>query len=205
LYKEFGHRENVVMRSGIEIMGKNRLPIGARFVYLNKKYDPLLTPRENLQKMSELRQKTLEGIMDKKALLELTTDIVSAHASVNEMGKEELLEELQSVFQKLMSLAGTEGGEGAEISGELKPAVPVNKAFGADKVLCLVCGKGFTTLKKHIAVSHQMTPKEYRKAFGVPSKTPLVARKYSDSKRKIAQDKGLAKKLAEGRKRKAGK
>ena len=37
--------------------------------------------------------------MDKKALLELTTDIVSAHASVNEMGKEELLEELQSVFQ----------------------------------------------------------------------------------------------------------
>jgi len=143
--------------------------------------------------------------MDKKALLELTTDIVSAHASVNEMGKEELLEELQAVFQKLMSLAGSEGGEGAEISGELKPAVPVNKAFGADKVICLVCGKAFTTLKKHIAVSHQMTPKEYRKAFGVPSKTPLVARKYSEAKRKIAQDKGLALKLAEGRKKKAGK
>jgi len=100
--------------------------------------------------------------MDKKALLELTTDIVSAHASVNEMGKEELLEELQSVFQKLLNLAGSEGGEGAEVSGELKPAVPVNKAFGADKVICLVCGKGFTTLKKHIAVSHQMAPKEYR-------------------------------------------
>jgi predicted transcriptional regulator len=81
----------------------------------------------------------------------------------------------------------------------------VNKAFGADKVVCLVCGKGFTTLKKHIAVSHQMTPKEYRKAFGVPSKTPLVARKYSEAKRKIAQDKGLATKLAEGRKRKAAK
>ena len=143
--------------------------------------------------------------MDKKALLELTTDIVSAHASVNEMGKEQLLEELQSVFQKLMSLAGSEGGEGVEVSGELKPAVPVNKAFGADKVICLVCGKGFTTLKKHIAVSHQMTPKEYRKAFGVPSKTPLVARKYSEAKRKIAQEKGLAVKLAEGRKKKAGK
>jgi predicted transcriptional regulator len=122
--------------------------------------------------------------MDKKALLELTTDIVSAHASVNEMGQEQLLEELQLVFQKLMNLAGSEGAEGAEVSGELK---------------------GFTTLKKHIAVSHEMTPKEYRKAFGVPSKTPLVARKYSEAKRKIAQDKGLALKLAEGRKKKAAK
>jgi len=55
--------------------------------------------------------------MDKKALLELTTDIVSAHASVNEMGKEELLEELQSVFQKLMSLAGSEGWKGPKPPG----------------------------------------------------------------------------------------
>jgi len=109
------------------------------------------------------------------------------------------------MFQKLLSLAGSEGVGGVEVRVEIKPAVPVNKAFGADKVVCLVCGKGFTTLKKHIAVSHQMTPKEYRKAFGVPSKTPLVARKYSEAKRKIAQDKGLALKLAEGRKRKAKK
>jgi predicted transcriptional regulator len=172
---------------------------------LSKFFDPVLTSRENFKRIKGRKHKFLEGIMDKKALLELTTDIVSAHASVNEMGKEELLEELQSVFQKLMSLAGSESGEGAEVSGELKPAVPVNKAFGADKVVCLVCGKGFTTLKKHIAVSHEMTPKEYRKAFGVPSKTPLVARKYSEAKRKIAQDKGLALKLAEGRKKKAGK
>jgi len=48
-----------------------------------------------------------------------------------------------------------------------------------------------------------MTPKEYRKAFGVPSKT-LSSPKYSEAKRKIAQDKGLATKLAEGRKKKAG-
>jgi len=143
--------------------------------------------------------------MDRKVLLELTTDIVSAHASVNEMGKEELLEEMQAVFQKLLSLGGSEVEEGGSVSQELKPAVPVNKAFGADKVICLVCGKAFTTLKKHIAVSHQMTPREYRKAFGVPSKTPLVARKYSEAKKKIAQEKGLAGKLAEGRKKAAAR
>jgi predicted transcriptional regulator len=143
--------------------------------------------------------------MDKKLLVELTAEIVSAHASVNEMGTEELLGEMQAVYQKLMGLAGAEVEEIAGGSQELKPAVPVNKAFGADKVFCLVCGKPFTTLKKHIAVSHQMTPKEYRKAFGIPTKTPLVARKYSEAKRKVAQEKGLAAKLAEGRKKRAKK
>jgi predicted transcriptional regulator len=141
--------------------------------------------------------------MDKKLLVELTAEIVSAHASVNEMGSEELLGEMQQVFQKLVALAGAEGEEVEGVPQEVKPAIPVNKAFGADKVYCLVCGKAFTTLKKHIAVSHQMTPKEYRKAFGIPSKTPLVARKYSEAKKKIAQEKGLAGKLAEGRRKRA--
>lgn len=141
--------------------------------------------------------------MDKKLLVELTAEIVSAHASVNEMGSEELLGEMQSVYQKLLALAGTEGEEVEGVAQEVKPAIPVNKAFGADKVYCLVCGKTFTTLKKHIAVSHQMSPKDYRKAFGIPSKTPLVARKYSEAKKKIAQEKGLAKKLAEGRRKRA--
>ncbi|MBE0603688.1 MAG: MucR family transcriptional regulator [Deltaproteobacteria bacterium] len=141
--------------------------------------------------------------MDKKLLVELTAEIVSAHASVNEMGSEELLGEMQSVYQKLVALAGTEGEEVEAGVQEIKPAIPINKAFGADKVYCLVCGKAFTTLKKHIAVSHQMTPKDYRKTFGIPSKTPLVARKYSEAKKKIAQEKGLAKKLAEGRRKRA--
>jgi len=146
-----------------------------------------------------------EAAMDKKFLVELTAEIVSAHASVNEMKKEELLDEMQSVFQKLLSLAGSVSEEGEAAPQEIKPAVPVNKAFGADKVICLVCGKSFTTLKKHINVSHQMTPKDYRKQFGIPTKTPLVARKYSEAKKKIAQEKGLAAKLAEGRKRRAKK
>jgi len=143
--------------------------------------------------------------MDKKVLVELTAEIVSAHASVNEMKKEDLLDEMQAVFQKLCSLAGSVSEEGEAAPQEVKPTIPMSKAFGADKVYCLVCGKAFTTLKKHIMVSHQLTPKDYRKQFGVPTKTPLVARKYSEAKKKIAQEKGLAAKLAEGRKKRGKK
>jgi predicted transcriptional regulator len=139
--------------------------------------------------------------MDKKLLVELTAEIVSAHASVNEMGSEELLGEMQQVFQKLVALA--ERGRGSRRSPAGSQAAIPKQGVWRRQGLLLVCGKAFTTLKKHIAVSHQMTPKEYRKAFGIPSKTPLVARKYSEAKKKIAQEKGLAGKLAEGRRKRA--
>ncbi|HSL99437.1 MAG TPA: MucR family transcriptional regulator [Candidatus Limnocylindria bacterium] len=141
--------------------------------------------------------------MDKRVLVELTTEIVSAHASVNEMSREELLDEIQEVFQKLNALVGVEGEAVAGVSAEVKPAIPLNAAFGAEQVFCMECGKGFTTLKKHLAVSHNLSPKEYRKKFNIPTKTPLVARNYSEAKKKIAQKLGLAEKLAAGRKKRA--
>jgi len=79
--------------------------------------------------------------MDRKFLLELTADIVSAHVSVNEMGPDKLLEEVQSVFRMLETLSGAESTE-VEVAGqEIKPAIPVNKAFGTDKVYCLVVAR----------------------------------------------------------------
>lgn len=143
--------------------------------------------------------------MDKKVIVELTAEIVSAHASVNEMTREDLLDEIQAVFQKLNSLVGVEGEVLGAAPLEVKPAIPLDAAFGPEKVFCMECGKGFTTLKKHLAISHNLTPKDYRKKFKVPSKTPLVARNYSESKKKIAQKLGLAEKLAEGRKKRAKK
>lgn len=143
--------------------------------------------------------------MDKKILVELTTEIVSAHASVNEMSREELLEEIQEVFQKLNGLVGVEGEAAGAVPAEIKPAIPLNAAFGAERVFCMECGKGFTTLKKHLAISHNLTPKDYRKKFKIPAKTPLVAKNYSESKKKIAQKLGLAEKLAEGRKKRGKK
>lgn len=141
--------------------------------------------------------------MDKRVLVELTTEIVSAHASVNEMSREDLLDEIQAVFQKLIVLVGAEGEAAAGVLAEAKPAIPLNAAFGAEQVFCMECGKGFTTLKKHLAVSHNLTPKDYRKKYKVPAKTPLVAKNYSAAKKKIAQKLGLAEKLAAGRKKRA--
>ena len=46
-------------------------------------------------------------------------------------------------------------------------------------LICLVCGKKQRTLKRHLAVRHQLTPDEYRERFGLRSEYPMVAPSYA--------------------------
>ena len=136
-------------------------------------------------------------------LLEMATSIVSSHASVSEMSTEELLQEIQKVYSALQKLEGGAEGVAAE---EGKPAVTLKKAFQADQVTCMICGKsGMKTLTRHLAKVHNMRPGEYRKQFGIPSKQPLTAKKFSESRRKMAQERGLADNLAKARAVRAAK
>lgn len=141
--------------------------------------------------------------MDKKTLLQLTADIVASHASVNEISQDELLGEIENVFKKLASLGGgidsfTEEGEAAPAE-QMTAAVPLEAAFGSDKVFCMVCGKGMKTLKRHISTAHGMKPGQYRKQFNIPAGTPLVAKNYSDTRKKMAQKLNLAERLVKAR------
>ncbi len=88
-----------------------------------------------------------------------------------------------------------------------QPAKPqkinMKKVFKENEVVCLLCNKSFTTLKRHLTQVHQMTDKEYKKQFGIPAKQPLVAKSYSDKKRASAQQNKLGEKMQAGRKAKA--
>lgn len=135
-------------------------------------------------------------------LLELATDIVSAHASNTSMTKDELISEIATVFQTLHAL---EQGKALtveepvvteEVAG---PAVTKRKAFGKDKVYCMICGKAFVTLKRHLTAAHEMKPGEYRKQFGIPGSQPLAAKAYSESRKQMAIDRNLGAGLAAAR------
>lgn len=148
--------------------------------------------------------------MDTAKLLSLTTEIVSAHASGNGMTQDELLDEIGQVFVKLASLAGIEGatyrvGEGARPEEPAGPAVPLEAAFGADKVFCMVCGQGMKTLKRHLSTQHGLKPGQYRRKFGIPAGTPLVAKNYSEARKQMALDRNLAAGLVKARAVRAGK
>ena len=144
--------------------------------------------------------------MDKRLLLQMTADIVASHASMNELTQADLLGEIDQVFGKLANLAGgveTPEGEVLESAGAqpeaMKAAVPLEAAFGAEKVFCMACGKGMKTLKRHLATAHEMKPGQYRKMFKIPPGTPLVAKDYSEARKRMAQDLNLAERLVKAR------
>ena len=139
------------------------------------------------------------------SLIELTANIVSSHASVSEMSGEDLLLELQKVHIALQKLEG-EGGEGLEKAEMKGPAMSVKKAFQPDQVCCMICGKaGMKTLARHLAQVHGLKPGEYRKQFGIPSSQALTAKNFSEARRRMAQEKGLADNLAKARAVRAAK
>ena len=132
-------------------------------------------------------------------LLELTASIVSSHASMSEMTSEELLLEIQKVYASLQGLEAA-GTSSAIRSEEQAPAMTLKKAFQSDQVFCMICGKGgMKTLSRHLAKVHSIKPGEYRKQFGIHRSQPLTAKNFSEARRKMAKDRGLADNLAKAR------
>ncbi|KAB0669029.1 MucR family transcriptional regulator [Oryzomonas sagensis] len=138
------------------------------------------------------------------SLMEMVADIVSAHASANQMSSDDLLAELQKVHSTLKALESGTPAEG--ISAEAKPALTIKQAFKKDEVICMICGKGgFKTLTRHLNMAHGLKPGQYRKQFNIPSSQSLSAKNYSESRRQAALDRGLGDNLAKARKVRAEK
>jgi predicted transcriptional regulator len=132
-------------------------------------------------------------------LIEMASEIVSAHTSANQMSTEELISEIQKVHSALKSLEVGQAVEG--VASEANPALTIKQAFKKDEVVCMVCGKGgFKTLTRHLNQAHGLKPGQYRKQFNIPSSQSLSAKNYSESRRQAALDKGLAGNLAKARK-----
>lgn len=130
-------------------------------------------------------------------LVEIAAQLVSSHASSTPMTSDELLAEITKVHAALKSLEAGQTLEGAE---ESKPSLTIKEAFKKNEVVCLVCGKGgFKTLARHLSTAHGMKPGAYKKQFGIASKQALSAKSYSEARRKMAQDRGLADNLAKAR------
>jgi predicted transcriptional regulator len=131
--------------------------------------------------------------------MEMAAEIIAAHASTTPMTKEELLAELNEVHAVLAALEKGETPPATEVQEDTAPAVSRKKAFGKDKIYCMICGKGFKTLSRHLKTAHDLKPTEYRKQFDIPRTQSLAARNYSESRRQMAVDRGLADNLAKAR------
>jgi predicted transcriptional regulator len=153
--------------------------------------------------LKEVRVEELDHILNREdskmaTLIELAASLVESHASTTAMTTEELLKEIELVYNALKNL---EAGVVAPVVTEANvPTITAKQSIKPNEVICLICGKGgMQTLARHLNTAHNMKPGEYRKQFGISSKQPLVAKKFSESRRKTALEKDLAGNLAKAR------
>ena len=134
-------------------------------------------------------------------LVELAAEIVSSHASNSPLSTEQLLSEIQKVYAALQAL---ESGSETPAAEAPKAAITVKDAFKKNEVVCMICSKGgFKTLTRHLKTAHDTKPGAYRKQFGIARTQPLAARSFSESRRQMAQDRGLGDVLAKAREKRA--
>lgn len=128
--------------------------------------------------------------MDKKTLIELTADIVTAHAEHNRVEIADLPLVIQSVFDAL-ARAGL-----PDIVAEPRPepAVSIRSSFKGDVIICLECGARMKMLKRHLLNDHGLSPTDYRKRWDLPGDYPMIAPAYSEKRRSIAKSFGLGRK-----------
>ncbi|AZI34550.1 putative MucR family transcriptional regulator [Caenibius tardaugens NBRC 16725] len=134
----------------------------------------------------------------KETLITLTSDIVAAHVSNNNVTVEDVPALITNVYSALSSL-----GETAPVQEEkLEPAVSIRASVKPEFVVCLECGKKMKMLKRHLATDHGISTEEYRVRWGLSADYPLVAPNYAKTRRELAKKIGLGRKPGQKRGRK---
>lgn len=125
---------------------------------------------------------------DDKALLQLTTEIVSAYVMNNPVP----LASLPGLIADINSVIRGLGGPAALPEPvELVPAVPIKKSITPDYLVSLEDGRKFKSLKRHLMAYHGLTPDEYRKKWSLPADYPMVAPGYAARRSEMAKGIGL--------------
>ena len=119
-------------------------------------------------------------------ILELTTEIVSAHVSNNTLPVADLPQLIQDVYITLSTV-----GTGQSSTERLQPAVSIKKSVMPDYIVCLEDGKKLKMLKRHLKTAYNMTPEEYREKWGLPRDYPMVAPNYAKHRSSLAKKIGL--------------
>ncbi len=136
-----------------------------------------------------------------ETLITLTSDIVAAHVSNNNVDVEDVPALITNVYGALSGL----GQDEDPVEERPDPAVSIRASVKPDYIVCLEDGKKLKMLKRYLRTNYDMTPEEYRARWDLPSDYPMVAPNYSERRKELAKKIGLGRKPGQkrGRKKKA--
>lgn len=128
-------------------------------------------------------------------LITLTSDIVAAHVSNNDVTVADVPTLIRTVHEALSGL-----GQPAQPQEEpLEPAVSIRASVKPDYIVCLEDGKKLKMLKRYLKTRYDMTPEEYRERWNLPADYPMVAPNYAEKRRTLAKEIGLGRKPGQRR------
>jgi predicted transcriptional regulator len=137
----------------------------------------------------------------KETLITLTSDIVAAHVSNNNVDVDAVPTLITNVYQALAGL----GEETVVEEVRPEPAVSIRASIKPDYIVCLEDGKKLKMLKRYLRTNYDMTPEEYRARWNLPADYPMVAPNYAETRRDLAKKIGLGRKPGTGRGRRKAK
>ena len=130
-----------------------------------------------------------------ETLINLTSDIVAAHVSNNDVAVADVPTLIRTVHDALRSLGQPILPE--ELPPE--PAVSVRASVKPDYLVCLEDGKKLKMLKRYLKTKYDMTPEQYRERWNLPADYPMVAPNYAEKRRTLAKEIGLGRKPGQQR------
>jgi predicted transcriptional regulator len=161
-------------------------------------------------------------------LAELTVQLMTARLAKRDLSFEELQREMDYFATKLKSIESgccvTQVPIVQEILLPQEPVAPIapvvlapeppvpykpkkpvyeqidlTNVFRDDKVVCLECSKEFGSLNRHLTLTHNMTPAEYKQKYNIPAKQKLCSKNLSENAKKSAIDRGQGNVMARSR------
>ena len=127
-----------------------------------------------------------------ETLITMTSDIVAAHVSNNDVAVADLPVLISNVYSALAGLGDAPVVEQAKP----QPAVPVRSSVKPDYIVCLEDGAKLKMLKRYLRTKFDMSPEEYRARWDLPANYPMVAPNYAEKRRDLAMKIGLGRKPA---------
>jgi predicted transcriptional regulator len=127
-------------------------------------------------------------------LLGLTTEIVAAHVSNNNVAVGDLPALINQVYRSLATI----GVPVEPVAEKPQPAVAVKKSIYPDYIICLEDGKKLKMLKRHLKTAYGLSPDEYRERWGLAADYPMVAPNYALQRSRLAKDIGLGTRARKG-------
>jgi predicted transcriptional regulator len=128
-------------------------------------------------------------------LLALTTEIVAAHVSNNNVAVSDLPTLINQIYNSLANI----GTAPAAPAARPQPATSIKKSVQPDYIVCLEDGTKLKMLKRHLKTAYNMTPDSYRERWGLASDYPMVAPNYARQRSRLAKEIGLGTRARRGR------